>query len=841
MRYWSEYAWLGEPGPGPRPGSCIEVEGGRIAGVRPAWPIRRAGAVRLRRAHPARPGQRPLARLPPGAARAHPRRQGHVLDLAGADVRPGRPARPGHATTRWPGPPSPRWRWPASPASASSTTCTTGRAARRYDDPNEMGHRLVAAAAEAGIRITLLDTLYLTSGVDGAPLAGPQLRFGDGDVDGWAAAGRRRSSRPPTRVDRRGRPLGAGGAGGRPGRAGRAGRGPCRCTCTCPSSGPRTRPAWRATGGRRPSCWPTPGCIGADGDRRPRHPPHRRRPDPARRHRHRASACARPPSGTSPTASGRPGRWPTPARPLCLGSDSHAVIDLFEEARAVELDERLRDEQRGHFDAGELLGAATAAGHAALGWPDAGRLAPGARADLVTVGLDTVRTAGYDPSDVAAGVVFAAERRRRPPRGGGRPGRRPRRACTSSSATSPRALRDAVGAVWSMSARCVARHRRAGHQRPDAGRRLGAGVAPRRRAGRRATAGWPGSARSTRRRPPTGWSTPRTARSSPGFVDSHAHLVFAGDRAAEFAARMAGEPYTGGGIRTTVAATRAASDDELARHRGPPARRGAAPGHHHHRDQERVRADHVPTRRGRCASPASSPPRPRSSAPTSCRPSTRAGADDYVDLVCGEMLAAAAPHARWVDVFCERGAFDVDQSRAVLEAGIAAGLRPRIHANQLTAGPRGPARGRARRGQRRPLHPPVRRRRRGAGRVVHRGHAAARGGVLHPVALPGRAPAARRRRHGGAGHRLQPRLVVHVLDAVLHRAGRPRDAHDPGRGAVVGHRRRGAGAAPRRTSVTSASAPGPTSPILDAPSYLHLAYRPGVPLVRTVLLNGEPT
>src|SRR6185312_1921671 len=83
--------------------------------------------------------------------------------------------------------------------------------------------------------------------------------------------------------------------------------------------------------------------------------------------------------------------------PLCLGSDSHAVIDLFEEARAMELDERLHTERRGHFSAAELLHAATAAGHAALGWADAGAIAVGQRADLVTVRLDTVRTAGVTP------------------------------------------------------------------------------------------------------------------------------------------------------------------------------------------------------------------------------------------------------------------------------------------------------------------------------------------------------------------------------------------------------------------------------------------------------------
>jgi cytosine/adenosine deaminase-related metal-dependent hydrolase len=91
--------------------------------------------------------------------------------------------------------------------------------------------------------------------------------------------------------------------------------------------------------------------------------------------------------------------------PLCLGSDSHAIIDLFEEARAVEMDERLRTERRGHFCAAELLRAASAAGHAALGWDDAGVIAVGQRADLVTVRLDSVRTAGVGARPA---IVFAA-------------------------------------------------------------------------------------------------------------------------------------------------------------------------------------------------------------------------------------------------------------------------------------------------------------------------------------------------------------------------------------------------------------------------------------------------
>ena len=94
--------------------------------------------------------------------------------------------------------------------------------------------------------------------------------------------------------------------------------------------------------------------------------------------------------------------------PIALGSDSHAVIDPFEEARALELDERLASETRGHWPAADLLRAATADGHAALGWPEAGRLEPGAPADLVTVGLDSVRLAGAEPATSLEAAVFAA-------------------------------------------------------------------------------------------------------------------------------------------------------------------------------------------------------------------------------------------------------------------------------------------------------------------------------------------------------------------------------------------------------------------------------------------------
>ena len=173
----------------------------------------------------------------------------------------------------------------------------------------------------------------------------------------------------------------------------------------------------------------------------------------------------------------------------------------------------------------------------------------------------------------------------------------------------------------------------------------------------------------------------------PGFVDSHAHLMFAGDRAEEFSARMEGKPYSAGGIKTTVAATRAATDEQLTAN----LRRLVAEMHASgittfetksgyglsvedearslriasaHTDETTFLGAHV--------------------VPSEFAERGQAGVDEYVALVTGEMLAGAAAHSKWIDVFCDRGAFDVDQAREILTAGIAAGLAPRIHANQLS-------------------------------------------------------------------------------------------------------------------------------------------------------------
>ncbi|HWI30639.1 MAG TPA: imidazolonepropionase [Microbacterium sp.] len=171
----------------------------------------------------------------------------------------------------------------------------------------------------------------------------------------------------------------------------------------------------------------------------------------------------------------------------------------------------------------------------------------------------------------------------------------------------------------------------------------------------------------------------------PGFVDSHTHLVFGGDRAEEFEARMSGTPYAAGGIRGTVAATRAANDDELRRRLAGFVAEARALGTttleiktgygltvQDEQRLARLAAEVTPevTFLGGHVVPDEYADR----------------RDEYVELVCGAMLDACAPHARWIDVFCEAGAFTPEESRRILAAGIARGLDARVHGNQLGPG-----------------------------------------------------------------------------------------------------------------------------------------------------------
>jgi imidazolonepropionase len=172
----------------------------------------------------------------------------------------------------------------------------------------------------------------------------------------------------------------------------------------------------------------------------------------------------------------------------------------------------------------------------------------------------------------------------------------------------------------------------------------------------------------------------------PGFVDSHTHLVFAGDRADEFAARMAGRPYGASGIKVTTAATRAASEQDLralARARRSEALRSGIT----HLEIKSGYGLEPESERRSCAVAAEVTDDVTFLGAHVVPPEFDGRADEYVELVCGEMLDACRPFARWIDVFCEDGAFDADQSRAVLDAGRNAGLGLRVHGNQLGFGP----------------------------------------------------------------------------------------------------------------------------------------------------------
>ena len=173
----------------------------------------------------------------------------------------------------------------------------------------------------------------------------------------------------------------------------------------------------------------------------------------------------------------------------------------------------------------------------------------------------------------------------------------------------------------------------------------------------------------------------------PGFVDSHAHLMFAGDRAAEFSARMEGKPYSAGGIKTTVAATRAASDDDLAENLNRLVSEMHASGITTFETKSGYGLsveDEVRSLRIASAHTDETTFLGAHVVPAEYAERGQAGVDDYVALVVGDMLSGAAAHAKWIDVFCDRGAFDVDQAREILTAGVAADLAPRIHANQLS-------------------------------------------------------------------------------------------------------------------------------------------------------------
>jgi formiminoglutamate deiminase len=297
---------------------------------------------------------------------------------------------------------------------------------RPYADPNAMGRALVQAAAEAGLRITLLDTCYLAGGLDKSgvlPLAGPQLRFGDGDGAKWAVRAEALCSngRGPD-----GHSPDAHGLIAPHARAGAA----IHSVRAVPPEHMHPVVTWASRHNaplhihlseqraENDACHAvygvSPTRLLYDEDvLGPRttvvHATHLGSADLQLLGGSQVYACL------CPTTERDLGDGLAPARPLAavgcsltLGSDSHAVIDILEEARGVEYAERLARRSRGHFTAEALLQAATSAGHASLGWLDAGEITPGARADLVTVSLDSIRTAGTAAELALEAAVFAA-------------------------------------------------------------------------------------------------------------------------------------------------------------------------------------------------------------------------------------------------------------------------------------------------------------------------------------------------------------------------------------------------------------------------------------------------
>ncbi|MEU9244000.1 formimidoylglutamate deiminase [Streptomyces sp. NPDC048385] len=400
--YWLEYAWLD---PHVQAGVAVEVAGGRITAVRTEVPAPPPGAEVLR------------GLTLPGLANAH----SHAFHRAlRGTVQVG-------SGTFW------TWRDVMYGFAGQLTPETYHALARAvyaemalagvacvgefhyvhhapdgtpYADPNAMGEALIAAAADAGIRITLLDTAYLSAGF-GEPPNAHQRRFSDGSAEAWAERCAVLKERDHARI----------GAAIHSVRAVPAGqlatvaqwaderRAPLHVHL---SEQTAENDACRAAHG----C--TPARLLADhGVLGPRttgvHNTHLTDEDIALIGGSGTGTCMCPTTerdladGIGPAVA-----LQKQGSPLSLGSDSHAVIDLLEEARAMELDERLRTRTRGHWTAAALLRAASADGHAALGWDDAGTIGTGMFADLTTIALDSVRTAGPLPRLGAETAVFAA-------------------------------------------------------------------------------------------------------------------------------------------------------------------------------------------------------------------------------------------------------------------------------------------------------------------------------------------------------------------------------------------------------------------------------------------------
>ncbi|MGW4286300.1 formimidoylglutamate deiminase [Streptomyces sp. NPDC004673] len=400
--YWLEHAWLGTNA---EPGVLVEVAAGRITAVRTGTPTPPPGAEILR------------GLTLPGLANAH----SHAFHRALRGT-----VQVGSGTF---------WTWREvmysvadrltpetyyalagavyAEMALAGITCVGefhylhhAPGGTPYADPNAMGEALIAAAAEAGIRITLLDTAYLSAGF-GEPPNHHQLRFSDGTADAWAERCSVLEEQDHARIGAAVHSVRAVPAAQLATVAGWAEerRAPLHVHL---SEQTAENDACLAAHGVTPAR-----LLAEHGVLGPRttgvHNTHLTGEDIALLGGSGTGTCMCPTTerdladGIGPAVA-----LQSAGSPLSLGSDSHAVIDLLEEARAMELDERLRTRTRGHWTAAALLRAATEDGHAALGWQEAGAIEPGRLADFTTIALDSVRTAGPPPRLGAETAVFAA-------------------------------------------------------------------------------------------------------------------------------------------------------------------------------------------------------------------------------------------------------------------------------------------------------------------------------------------------------------------------------------------------------------------------------------------------
>jgi formiminoglutamate deiminase len=402
-RYWCELAWLGgEPA---AEGVMVEVEGERIAAVEAGVAVPPSGATRLD------------GITIPGLANVHSHAFQRALrgrtQSGRGDFWTWREAMYRLASRLDPDLYLALARATFGEMALAGVTCVGefhylhhGPSGVPYADPNEMGEAMVQAARDVGIRITLLDACYLHGGIGDEPNE-VQRRFSDGSAEAWG-------SRVAELAD---------GPGARIGAAIHSVRAvdPDAAATVAAWAGEREaplhahvseQPAENVASLEAYGSTPTDvlAGVGAVSERFVAvHAVHLDESD-FELLGEAGSRCCLCPTTERDLADGiaRAERMRSAGIGLTLGSDSHSVIDLFEEARAVELDERLGTGERGRNPAPELMRAATEAGHACLGWPDAGRIEAGALADLVTVGLDSPRLAGTEAPSAVESLVFAA-------------------------------------------------------------------------------------------------------------------------------------------------------------------------------------------------------------------------------------------------------------------------------------------------------------------------------------------------------------------------------------------------------------------------------------------------